>query len=131
VVQLRRTTKLGPARIAGIVGMLASTVHRELVRAGLNHLAWMDRPSGRVIRRYEKTRPGELVHVDVKKLGRIPAGGGWRAHGRGQTRTGREARSLGHAYVHSAVDDYSPVAYSEVRCFSPTSPRRRVRRRWR
>jgi len=114
VVQLRRTTKLGPARIAGIVGMPASTVHRVLVRAGLNRLAWMDRPSGRVIRRYEKTRPGELVHVDVKKLGRIPAGGGWRAHGRAQTRTGREARSLGYAYVHSAVDDYSRVAYSEV-----------------
>jgi hypothetical protein len=62
--------------------MVPATVHRVLVRLGLNRLAWMDRPTGRVIRRITTTRPGELVHVDVKKLGRIPDGGGWRAHGR-------------------------------------------------
>jgi transposase InsO family protein len=114
VVQLRRSHKLGPARIAGILEMPASTVHRVLVRAGLNRLSWMDRPTGQVIRRYEKTHPGELVHVDVKKLGRIPTGGGWRAHGRAATRHGREARAVGYAYVHAAVDDYSRVAYCEV-----------------
>jgi transposase InsO family protein len=114
VVQLRRARKLGPARIAGILEMPASTVHRVLVRAGLNRLAWMDRPTGQRIRRYEKTRPGELVHVDVKKLGRIPSGGGWRTHGRAATRQGREARAVGYAYVHAAVDDYSRVAYCEV-----------------
>jgi transposase InsO family protein len=114
IAQLRRRHKLGPARIAGIVGMPASTVHRVLVRLGLNRLAWMDRPTGRVIRRIEISRPGELVHVDVKKLGRIPDGGGWRAHGRAVVRAGREHRTLGYAHVHSAIDAYSRIAYSEI-----------------
>ena len=82
-MRLRQRRKLGPARIASIVGMPASTVHRVLCRHGLNRLAWMDRPTGQVIRRIHTDRPGELVHVDVKKLGRIPPGGGWRCHGRG------------------------------------------------
>jgi transposase InsO family protein len=93
-----------------------STVHRVLVRLGLSRLAWLDRPTGRVIRRYERATPGELVHVDVKKLGRIPDGGGWRVHGRAArpstTRTKRAA--IGFAYVHSAVDDNSRLAYSEI-----------------
>jgi transposase InsO family protein len=113
VLRLRRSQKLGPARIAGIVEMPASTVHRILVRAGLNRLAWMDRPTGRVIRRYEMTRPGELVHVDVKKLGRIPTGGGWRVHGRGNAGHHGHNRT-GYAFIHSAVDAYSRVAYSEA-----------------
>ena len=72
--------KLGPARIAGILEMPASTVHRMLCRQGLNRLAWMDRPTGTVIRRrIEHHRPGEQVQIDIKKLGRIPPGGGWRA----------------------------------------------------
>jgi transposase InsO family protein len=113
VEQLRRRFKLGPARIAGIVGMPASTVHRVLVRQGLNRLAWMDRPTGRVIRRIHTDRPGELVHIDVKKLGRIPDGGGWRAHGRGND--GHAGHSgVGYAYIHSAVDAYSRVAYTEI-----------------
>ena len=78
IERLRRSRKLGPARIAGIVEMHASTVHRVLVRQRLNRLRWMDRPTGRVIRRIETSRPGELVHVDTKKLSRIPRGGGWR-----------------------------------------------------
>ena len=110
---LRRRFKLGPARIAGIVGMAASTVYRVLVRLGLHRLAWMDRPTGRVIRRIHTDRPGELVHIDVKKLGRIPDGGGWRAHGRGND--GHRGHSgVGYAYIHSAVDAYSRVAYSEI-----------------
>jgi transposase InsO family protein len=113
VVRLRRSQRLGPARIAGILEMPASTVHRVLVRAGLNRLAWMDRPTGQVIRRYEMSRPGELVHVDVKKLGRIPAGGGWRAHGRGNANDSKRTQ-VGYAYIHSAVDAYSRVAYSET-----------------
>ena len=76
IIELRRSRKLGPARIGLILEMPASTVHRVLVRHGLNRLAWMDRPSGRVIRRYEKRHPGELIHIDIKKLGRIPDGGG-------------------------------------------------------
>jgi transposase InsO family protein len=74
----------------------------------------MDRPTGRVIRRIATTRPGELVHVDVKKLGRIPDGGGWRAHGRAAVRSGRDRRSRGMSYVHSAIDAYSRMAYTEI-----------------
>jgi transposase len=90
ICRLRRTHKLGPARIAPRVGRPASTVHRVLVRHGLGRLAVMDRPTGRVIRRYEREHPGELVHLDVKKLGRIPDGGGHRAHGRSPTTRGVE-----------------------------------------
>ena len=114
VVALRRTTKAGPARIAWRLGMAPSTVHRVLVRAGLNRLVWMDRPTGRVVRRIRTTRPGELVNVDVKKLARIPDGGGWRSVGRAAARPGREARSRGLGYVHSAVDHFSSLAFSEV-----------------
>jgi transposase InsO family protein len=113
IERLRRSRKLGPARIGGILEVRSSTVHRVLVRLGLNRLAWMDRPTGRVIRRIVTTSPGELVHVDVKKLGRIPAGGGWRAHGRGNVLHQSITRA-GYAYVHSAVDAYSRVAYSEL-----------------
>jgi transposase InsO family protein len=113
IERLRRSRKLGPARIAGILEMPASTVHRVLVRLGLNRLRWIDRPTGRVIRRIEMHHPGELVHVDIKKLGRIPDGGGWRAHGRGNANDSKRTK-VGYAFVHSAVDGYSRVAYSEV-----------------
>src|SRR5918994_1518814 len=112
VVELRRELKLGPVRIGARLGVPASTVHRVLVRQGLNRLAWMDRPTGQPIRRYERDRPGELVHVDVKKLGRIPDGGGWRIHGRDQ-RPHRK-RGPGWDYVHAAVDDHSRLAYAEA-----------------
>lgn len=82
-----------------------------LRRLGLQRLGWLDRPTGRVVRRYEHPHPGDLVHVDIKKLGRIPAGGGWKAHGREQRGL---RRRVGYAYVHSAVDDHSRLAYSEV-----------------
>ncbi|MET7932001.1 IS481 family transposase [Streptomyces sp. NPDC005349] len=112
VCELRRSRKLGPARIGPILGMPPSTVHRVLVRHGLNRLAFMDRPTGQVIRRYERDQPGELVHVDVKKLGRIPDGGGHRVLGRQAGRTTRT--SMGFDYVHSAVDDHTRLAYSEI-----------------
>lgn len=112
VVELRRTRKLGPARIGMLLEMPASTVWRVLVRHGLNRLRWMDRPTGRVIRRYEKERPGELVHIDIKKLGRIPSGGGWRVHGRGNDGYGGYSRA-GYGYVHAAVDDHTRLAYVE------------------
>jgi transposase InsO family protein len=113
IVRLRERRKLGPARIGSIVGLPASTVHRVLCRQGLNRLAWMDRPTGEVIRRIHTDRPGELVHVDVKKLGRIPPGGGWRAHGRGNVAHHSKTR-VGYDYVHSAIDAYSRLAYSEI-----------------
>jgi transposase InsO family protein len=110
---LRRKRKLGPARIGAVLGVPPSTVHRVLVRRGLNRLAWMDRPTGRVIRRMTADRPGELVHVDIKKLGRIPAGGGWKVHGRGKDGHNGYSR-VGYAFIHSAIDAYSRLAYSEI-----------------
>jgi transposase InsO family protein len=112
VCRLRQDRKLGPARLGPILGLPASTVHRVLVRHGLNRLAFLDRPTGQIIRRDERARPGELVHVDVKKLGRIPDGGGHKVLGR---QAGRARRtSMGFDYVHSAVDDHSRLAYSEI-----------------
>jgi transposase InsO family protein len=113
IEQLRRSKKLGPARIGGIMGMHSSTVHRVLVRQGLNQLRAFDRPTGRVIRRIDTNRPGELVHIDVKKLGRIPDGGGWWVHGRGNDAY-KGHGGFGYDYIHSAVDAYSRVAYSEI-----------------
>jgi transposase InsO family protein len=100
---------LGPARIAGIVGVPASTVHRVLVRHGINRLRWLDRPTGRTIRRIHTERCGELVHIDVKKLARIPNGGGHRMLGRGNTKRAR----VGYTHIHTAIDAYSRLAYSE------------------
>jgi transposase InsO family protein len=77
----------------------------------MQRLDRLDRPTGRLIRRYERERPGELVHVDVKKLGRIPPGGGHRVHG---WQAGRPKLRLGYDYIHSMVDDHSRLAYSEV-----------------
>jgi transposase InsO family protein len=116
IIHLRRKRGLGPARIAGIVRLPASTVHAVLVRHGLNRLDHLDRPTREPIRRMEMTRPGELVHVDIKKLGRIPRGGGWRIHGRAAVagQQSHKKRSIGYAFVHSAVDAYSRLAYSEV-----------------
>ncbi|WP_109643054.1 IS481 family transposase [Lentzea atacamensis] len=123
VCQLRRSRKLGPARIGPIVGLPASTVHRILTRHGLNRLAWLDRPTGEPIRRYERSRPGELVHVDIKKLGNIPDGGGHRVMDRRSAADNKIATTdrrrnchpvIGYSYVHSAVDDHSRLAYSEV-----------------
>jgi len=110
IVSLRRTQRLGPARIAGIIGVPASTVHRVLVRHGLNRLRWMDRPTGEVVRRIETTRCGELVHIDVKKLARIPPGGGHRVHGR---RKEVLHKRVGYTHIHTAIDAYSRLAYSE------------------
>jgi len=114
IVELRQVLKQGPARIGGQLGVPASTVHRVLCRLGLNRLAWMDRPTGQVIRRIHTDHPGELVHIDVKKLGRIPDGGGWRVHGRAAVRVGRDQRSRGMSYVHSAIDAHSRLAFSEI-----------------
>jgi transposase InsO family protein len=83
-------------------------------REGISRLAWMDRPTGRVIRRYERDRPGELVHVDIKKLGRLRAGGGWRALGREAPMRAKKRTRVGYEYVHSAVDDHTRLAYSEI-----------------
>jgi transposase InsO family protein len=114
IVQLRQGRKLGPARIGGILEIAPSTVHQVLRRRGLNRLAWLHRPTGRVVRRIHTSRPGELVHIDAKRLGRIPTGGGWRAHGRSTEMRQRQVRTGGWDHVHSAVDAFSRIAYSEI-----------------
>ena len=81
IIGLRVNRRWGPARIAGHLRLVSSTVWRVLARFGISRLRDLDPPSGRVIRRYEKDVPGELVHVDVEKFGKIPPGGGWRTRG--------------------------------------------------
>jgi transposase InsO family protein len=112
IIKVRVIRRWGPARIGFLLGVHPSTVHRVLSRYGLARLAWLDRATGRVIRRYEHAAPGDLVHVDVKKIGRIPDGGGWRVHGRA-ARPNRH-RGRGYAFLHTALDDHSRLAYSEI-----------------
>jgi transposase InsO family protein len=126
IVHLRRTRGWGPARIADKLGLRASTVNRVLRREGEPLLHELDLATRRALRRqvkrYERQRPGELVHVDVKKLGKVPPGGGHRVHGRsiGNQRSGlaRRARkhsgASGYHYLHTALDDHSRLAYTEV-----------------
>ena len=83
-VSLRMRLREGPVRLAGRLHVAPSTVHRILRSAGLNRLSYTDRATGEPVRRYEHDHPGSLVHVDVKKLGNIPDGGGWRYVGRRQ-----------------------------------------------
>jgi transposase InsO family protein len=116
LVALRRRHQLGPARLAPRAGVPASTLHRVWARHGVSRLSDLERRAGRVIRRIETSRPGELVHIDIKKQAKIPAGGGWRVNGlAGRQKNGQGGRPRqGYAYVHSAIDAYSRLAYSEV-----------------
>ncbi|WP_327279541.1 MULTISPECIES: IS481 family transposase [unclassified Streptomyces] len=112
IIKIRLLRRWGPARIAHLLGLVPSTVHRVLTRYHLARLSHLDRATGRVIRRYERDKPGELVHVDIKKLGNIPDGGGHKALGRP---AGRKKKSgAGYSYIHTAVDDHSRLAYSEI-----------------
>jgi transposase InsO family protein len=122
VVCLRVTRRWGPARIAFHLrhqGLAPSTVHKILRRYGCPPLAWTDPATGVRLRgrpkprRYEHAAPGDLVHVDVKKLGRIPDGGGHKALGRARGKRNR-ARGMGYWYIHNAVDDRTRLAYSEL-----------------
>jgi transposase InsO family protein len=125
IVHLRGKKRLGPVQIAGRLGLAASTVHAVLVRCRLNRLSHIDRATGEPIRRYEHDAPGSLLHVDVKKLGNIPDGGGWRYVGRQQGHRNRAATpdkprtawrdpKMGTAFVHTVLDDHSRVAYAEI-----------------
>ena len=122
ILATRREQRRGQDWIGPEVGVPARTVSRVLRRHGEPYLRECDPLTGEVIRaskttavRYERERPGELVHVDVKKIGKIPQGGGWKAHGRamGSTAAKKKAR-IGYDYVHSMVDDHSRLAYSEI-----------------
>jgi len=122
VVVARLLDQEGPLRIAAITGVPARTVSRVLARYGLPPLSWLDPITGDTIRssratanRYERARPGELVHIDVKKLGRIPDGGGWRALGREATVTHKHKKTrIGFDYIHAVIDDHSRLAYAEI-----------------
>ena len=123
-----RSWRCAGASVAARTGSAPSSACRpgrcrgSCAATGCPRLARADPITGEVIRaskatavRYERDRPGELVHMDVKKLGRIPDGGGWRAHGRGTGRPPRpQPTKVGFDYVHSLVDDHSRLAYSEV-----------------
>jgi transposase InsO family protein len=128
IVRLRWRQRLGPVEIGHQLGLPASTVHAVLVRCRLHRLSHLDRRTGEPIRRYEHNQPGALIHVDVKKLGNIPDGGGWRYVGRVQGekhraamanagKTGRDkyhGPKLGTAFVHTVLDDHSRLAYAEI-----------------
>jgi transposase InsO family protein len=122
ILDWRERLRCGPDGISAELGVPARTVSRVLARHRVPALARLDPITGQVIKaskqtavRYERARPGELVHMDVKKLGRIPAGGGWRAHGRGAGSILRDrSTTIGFDYIHSLVDDHSRLAYCEI-----------------
>lgn len=122
VIAARVEHRRGQDWLGPELGVPARTVSRILRRHRIPRLAVCDPMTGEVIRaskttavRYERDRPGELVHMDVKKIGRIPDGGGWRAHGREMGSSGARKRNpVGYDYVHSVVDDHSRFAYSEI-----------------
>jgi transposase InsO family protein len=121
---VRVTRRWGPARIAYLLRLNVSTVHNVLRRYRIARLRWLDRATGRVVRRMESAACGDLVHVDVKKLGKIPAGGGWRMLGRtvgnrnarADTSRSKRDRKLvrGYHFLHTALDAHSRLAYSEM-----------------
>lgn len=122
VLAARREQRRGPDWLGPELGIAPRTVSRILRRHQVPRLAVCDPMTGEVIRaskttavRYERAAPGELVHMDVKKIGRIPDGGGWRAHGREMGSTWEKKKTrIGFDYVHSVVDDHSRFAYSEI-----------------
>jgi transposase InsO family protein len=117
ILALREQQRRGAVYLAGELGLVASTVGRVLARHQVPHLAAIDPITGEPVRRrhsnirYEHPRPGDLLHIDVKKLGRVPDGGGWSPHGRKEEVRGR---GIGYDYLHVAVDDHSRVAYIEA-----------------
>jgi transposase len=122
IVAVRREQRRGQDWIGPELGVPARTVSRVLRRHGVPYLRECDPLTGEVIRssktttvRYEREQPGELVHVDVKKVGKIPEGGGWKAHGRQMGSTAAKKKTkIGYDYVHSMVDDHCRLAYSEI-----------------
>jgi transposase InsO family protein len=122
VIAARLQARCGPAGITRMTGVPERTVTRILRRHQVPRLVECDPLTGQLIRaskttavRYERATPGDLIHVDVKKIGRIPDGGGWRANGRqgGRTSVQKKAR-IGFDYVHSAVDDHTRLAFTDV-----------------
>jgi transposase InsO family protein len=115
VLQLRRDHRWGAAHIAFEVGIAPSTVQSILRASGQGRLDQGDRATSSRPRpqRYERERPGELIHIDIKKIAAIPDGGGWRMHGRGIDGYGGHS-GVGYRYIHTAIDDRTRLAYSEI-----------------
>lgn len=122
VVQLRVTRRWAPARIAVRLGTGPSTVGRVLARYSVPRLSDLDRASGRVVRRYERDHPGALIHVDVKKLGRIPDGGGHRTLGRAGGHTNRARAGGGSGYGDSRLELVLNGTLNKYVVFNMTSP---------
>jgi transposase InsO family protein len=119
ILGLRVTKRWGPARIAYHLSLNPSTVHKVLQRYRCPRLKWTDPATGTRIKTIDKHRyvhpaPGDLVHVDIKKLGRIPVGGGWKKRGRTIGNRHNKQQRPGYAYLHHAVDDHSRLVYSEI-----------------
>ena len=125
IVSLRLRKRLGPVQLAAATGVAPPTAHRVLTRYRLNRGAHVDRATGEPVRRYEHDHPGAMLHVDVTKFRTIPDGGGWRFVGRAQggknraTTPGKPTNAyrnpkMGHAFVHTVIDDHSRVAYAQV-----------------
>ena len=115
VIRLRHQRRWGAAHIAHEVGLAASTVQAILTRQGLGRLDRGDRATNtHPAQRYQRDTPGELIHVDVKKLAGIPDGGGWRTRGRGYRGEGSKHRRVGYRFIHTAVDDRTRIVYSEI-----------------
>lgn len=115
VVRLRCKRRWGADRIGFVVGLAASTVQHILNQAGVGRLDRGDRATDtQPVRRYERDRPGELIHVDVKKLAAIRPGGGWRVHGRGAANGLGRHSGVGYRYLHTALDDRTRLVYSET-----------------
>lgn len=124
LIATRQLERIGRDELAARFQVSASTASRIIARAGLPGLHELDPVTGIRIRasrttqlRYEHDNPGDLVHIDVKKLGRIPDGGGWRIDGPAAISHDRHrdrARGVGFDYVHVAVDDHSRLAFAQI-----------------
>lgn len=127
ILEIRKEDQWGPAKIAGLlrlegITIAGSTVHKVLVRNGVSRQWDLDPETGEIMRktpaqRYEHEEPGDLIHIDVKKVQKVPEGGGWRIHGRGSEaalKAQQQAnRVKGKTHLHAAVDDHSRIAYVE------------------
>ena len=113
ILLARHRRRWGPHQLSYYLGVPRSTAYKVLVRNHCSRLSDFDRPTRTPIR-YVRDRPGELIHVDVKKLGRIPDGGGWRVHGRDGVLDRSRKGGLGYDKLHIAIDDHSRLAYVQV-----------------
>ncbi|SNS05499.1 Transposase [Geodermatophilus saharensis] len=131
IVSLRLRKRWGAHRLAAETGVAPSTAGAVLRRCGVSRLSRLERREQAPVR-YEHLAPGELLHADVKKLGNIPAGGGWRFVGQragkanrhldgGRARNRYRNPLMGHGFIHVVLDDHSRTAYAEI-CEDETGP---------